>query len=198
MKEKDLSDTDLKLLVESAFQKLEKTEDIDSKLSSEKSNTLNWVLTLTTLFLGISIQNSKAITNLCLKEELLTSEKVIFAFSVIMLIVYKIVNLTYEKQKKSFLSNIHTHKLELLFDIQFKLRPKLTGEKTFIPTFINRFRNGEFIPDYDKERKQELKIIDKKITIYGRLLKLIYTLAIIAFMINLMTTIILIMNINGC
>lgn len=197
MKEKDLSDIDLKVLIESAFQKLEKTEDIDSKLSSEKSNTLNWILTLTTLFLGISIQNSKAITNLCLKGELLTTEKVIFAFSVIMLIAYKIVNLAYEKNKKSFLSNLHTHKLELLFDIQLKLRPKLTDEKTFIPTFINRFRKGEFIPDYDKDRKEGLKMIDKNISVYGKTLKLIYTLTIIAFIINLATTMILIMNINN-
>lgn len=198
MKEKDLSDTDLKVLIESAFQKLEKTDEIDSKLSSEMSNTLNWILTLTTLFLGISIQNSKTITDLCLKVELLTTEKVIFAFSVIMLIVYKIVNLAYEKNKKSFLSNLHTHKLELLFDIQFKLKPKLTDEKTFIPTFINRFRSGEFIPDYDKDRKEALKIIAKNISTYGKLLKLIYTLTMIAFIINLTTTIILLMKINGC
>lgn len=198
MKEKDLSDTDLKLLVESTFQKLEKTEDIDSKLSSEKSNTLNWILTLTTLFVGIGIQNNKAISNLlCLKDELLTFEKIVFAFSVIMLIVYKVVNLAYEKQKKSFLGNLHTHKLELLFDIQTKLRPKLINKKTFIPAFINRFRNGELIPDYDKERKKALKRIDQKITTYGKLLNLIYILTIIAFVINFTITMILIMNING-
>ena len=36
MIEKELSDIDLKLLVESAFQKLEKTEEIDSKISTVK------------------------------------------------------------------------------------------------------------------------------------------------------------------
>ena len=109
MKEKNLSDSDLKLLLESAFQKLEKTEEIDSKISTEKSNTLNWILTLTTLFVGIGIQNFKSITDLCFKEELFITEKIIFAFSVSMLILYKITNTIYEKQKKSFLANLHTH-----------------------------------------------------------------------------------------
>lgn len=197
MKEKDLSDSDLKLLLESAFQKLEKSEEIDSKISAEKSNTLNWILTLTTLFLGVGIQNFKSITDICFKEELFLTEKIIFAFSVTMLILYKIVNTSYEKQKKSFLANLHTHKLELLFDLKTKLKPNLTGEHTFIPSFINRFRNGEFIPDYDKERKEAFKTIDRKVGVYGRLLKLIYSVTMIAFIINLTITIILIMNIKG-
>lgn len=195
MIEKELSDIDLKLLVESAFQKLEKTEEIDSKISTEKSNTLNWILALTTLFVGICIQNYKSITTLCLKEELFLAEKIIFALSVIMLIAYKIVNTNYEKQKKSLLANLHTHKLELLFDL--KTKPKLTNEHTFIPSFINRFRDGEFIPDYDKERKEAFKTIDRKVCNFGKLLKLIYTVTMIAFIINLTITIILIMNING-
>lgn len=195
MIEKELSDIDLKLLVESAFQKLEKTEEIDSKISTEKSNTLNWILALTTLFVGICIQNYKTITNLCLKEELFLAEKIIFAFSVIMLIAYKIVNTNYEKQKKSFLANLHTHKLELLFDLKTKLKPKLNNEQTFIPSFINRFRNGDLIPDYDKERKEAFKTIDRKVSNFGKLLKLIYTVTMTAFLINLTITIILIMNI---
>ena len=197
MIEKELPDSDLKTLIESAFQKLEKTEEIDSKISTEKSNTLNWILALTTLFVGIGIQNYKSITTLCLKEELFFAEKIIFAFSVIMLIAYKIVNTNYEKQKKSFLANLHTHKLELLFDLKTKLKPKLTSEQTFIPSFINRFRNGEFIPDYDKERKEAFKTIDRKVSIYGKLLKLIYTVTMIAFITNLTITIMLIMKING-
>jgi hypothetical protein len=197
MIENELPDSDLKTLIESAFQKLEKTEEIDSKISTEKSNTLNWILALTTLFVGIGIQNYKSITTLCFKEELFFAEKIIFAFSVIMLIAYKIVNTNYEKQKKSFLANLHTHKLELLFDLKTKLKPKLTNEQTFIPSFINRFRDGEFIPDYDKERKEAFKTIDRKVGIYGKLLKLIYTVTMTAFIINLLITIILIMNING-
>ncbi|MBV6477964.1 MAG: hypothetical protein HGGPFJEG_00709 [Ignavibacteria bacterium] len=197
MIEKELSDIDLKLLVESAFQKLEKTEEIDSKISTEKSNTLNWILALTTLFVGICIQNYKSITTLCLKEELFLAEKIIFAFSVIMLIAYKIVNTNYEKQKKSFLANLHTHKLELLFDLKTKLKPKLTNEQTFIPSFINRFRNGELIPDYDKERKEAFKTIDRKVSNFGKLLKIIYAVTLTAFIINLTITIMLIMNING-
>lgn len=197
MIEKELPDSDLKTLIESAFQKLEKTEEIDSKISTEKSNTLNWILALTTLFVGIGIQNFKSITTLCFKEELFFAEKIIFAFSVIMLIAYKIVNTNYEKQKKSFLANLHTHKLELLFDQKTKLKPKLTNEQTFIPSFINRFRDGEFIPDYDKERKKAFKTIDRKVSNFGKLLKLIYTVTITAFIINLTITIILIMNING-
>ncbi len=197
MIEKELPDSDLKTLIESAFQKLEKTEEIDSKISTEKSNTLNWILALTTLFVGIGIQNFKSITALCFKEELFFAEKIIFALSVIMLIAYKIVNTNYEKQKKSLLANLHTHKLELLFDIKTKLKPKLTNEQTFIPSFINRFRDGEFIPDYDKERKEAFKTIDRKVGVYGKLLKLIYTVTMIAFIMNLIITIILIMNING-
>jgi len=197
MIEKELPDSDLKTLIESAFQKLEKTEEIDSKISTEKSNTLNWILALTTLFVGIGIQNYKSITTLCLKEELFFAEKIIFAFSVTMLIAYKIVNTNYEKQKKSFLANLHTHKLELLFDLKTKLKPKLTNEQTFIPSFINRFRDGEFIPDYDKERIEAFKTIDRKVSIYGKLLKFIYTVTMTAFIINLIITIILIMNING-
>lgn len=197
MIEKELIDSDLKTLIESAFQKLEKTEEIDSKISTEKSNTLNWILALTTLFVGIGIQNYKSITTLCFKEELFFAEKIIFAFSVIMLIAYKIVNTNYEKQKKSFLANLHTHKLELLFDLKTKLKPKLTNEQTFIPSFINRFRDGGFIPDYDKERKEAFKTIDRKVSSFGKLLKLIYTVTMTAFIINLTITIILIMNING-
>lgn len=197
MIEKDLHESDLKTLIESAFHKLEKTEEIDSKISTEKSNTLNWILALTTLFVGICIQNYKSVTNLCLKEELFLAEKIIFAFSVVMLIAYKIVNTNYEKQKKSFLANLHTHKLELLFDLKTKLKPKLTNEQIFIPSFINRFRNGELIPDYDKERKEAFKTIDRKVSNFGKLLKLIYTVTMTAFIINLTITIILIMNING-
>jgi len=197
MIEKELPDSDLKTLIESAFQKLEKTEEIDSKISTEKSNTLNWILALTTLFVGIGIQNYKSITTLCLKEELFFAEKIIFAFSVIMLIAYKIVNTNYEKQKKSFLANLHTHKLELLFDLKTKLKPKLTNEQTFIPSFINRFRDGEFIPDYDKERKEAFKTIDRKVSNFGKLLKIIYAVTMTAFIINLIITTILIMNING-
>ena len=195
MKEKDLSDSNLKLILESVFQKLEKTEEIDSKISAEKSNTLNWILTLTTLFLGIDFQNFKSITDLCYKEELFFAEKIIFAFSVIMLIAYKMANTNYEKYKNFFLANLHTHKLELCFDLKTKLKPKLANEHIFIPSFINRFRDGEFIPDYDKERKEAFKTIDRKIDVYGKLLKLIYTLTMIAFIINLTITIILIMNI---
>ena len=197
MIEKELPDSDLKTLIESAYQKLEKTEEIDSKISTEKSNTLNWILALTTLFVGIGIQNFKSITTLCFKEELFFAEKIIFAFSVIMLIAYKIANTNYEKQKKSFLANLHTHKLELLFDLKTKLKPKLTNEQTFIPSFINRFRDGEFIPDYDKERKEAFKRIDRKVSNFGKLLKLIYAVTMTAFIINLTITIILIMNING-
>lgn len=197
MIEKDLSTTDLTLLVESAFQKLEKTEEIDSKISIEKSNTLNWILVFTTLFVGICIQNYKSITYLCYKEELFLTEKIIFAFSVIMLISYKMVNTGYEKQKKSLLSNLHTHKLELIFDLNTKLKPKLTNEQTFIPSFINRFRNGDFIPDYDKERKKAFKTIDRAIGCYGKLLKLIYTVTMIAFTINLTVTTIILMNIKN-
>jgi len=123
----------------------------------------------------------KSITEICFKEELFVTEKIIFAFSVIMLILYKIVNTSYEKQKKSFLANLHTHKLELLFDLKTKLKPKLTSEQVFIPSFINRFRNGEFIPDYDKERKDAFNEIDRKVGIYGRLLKLIYSVTMVAF-----------------
>lgn len=196
MNENQLPVDDLKSLLENAYVKLEKSEEIDSKISSEKSNTLNWILALTTLFLGICIQNFNS-TNFCLKVELFIAEKIIFAFSVIMLISYKIVNTNYEKHKKSFLANLHTHKLELLFDLQTKLKPKLTNEPFFVPTFINRFRNGELIPDYDKERKEAFKKIDRKVGVYGKLLKLIYTVTMIAFIMNLIITIILIMNING-
>ena len=114
-----------------------------------------------------------------------------------MLIAYKIVNTNYEKQKKSFFANLHTHKLELLFDLKTKLKPKLTNEQIFIPSFINRFRNGELIPDYDQERKEAFKTIDQKVAIFGKLLKLIYSLTMIAFILNLTITIIMIMKING-
>jgi hypothetical protein len=196
MKETDLSDNELKLLVENAFQKLENTEEIDSKISAEKSNTLNWILALTTLFLGICLQNYKSEGDFCWKEFLYVSEEIIFTFSVIMLIVYKIVNTYYEKQKKAFLANLCTHKIELLFDIKFKVRTKLSNDDIFIPAFINRFRNGEFIPDYDNNRKEAFKTIDKKVSIFGNLLKLIYSVTMIAFIINLTITIILIMNLN--
>jgi len=197
MRENDLSNNDLKQLVENAFQKLEKTEEIDSKISAEKSNTLNWILALTTLFVGICIQNAKAIVDLCLKDELLIAEKILFTFSVIMLIGYKLINTNYEKQKKAYINNLHTHKLELLFDISSKLKPKLSSDNFFVPLFVNRFRNGELIPDYDVERKEAFKNIDKKIVRFGRLLKLIYSVTMIAFLINLTITIILIMNVNG-
>jgi len=197
MTENKLSDNDLKFLLESAFHKLEKTEETDSKISAEKSNTLNWILALTTLFVGICLQNYKSVSGLYLKEEFFISEKILFTFLVIMLIAYKIVNTKYEEYKKSFLANLHTHKLELLFDITMKLRPKLSSDPLFVPSFINRFRNGELIPDSDNVRNEAFKIIDKKISIYSRLLKLIYSVTMIAFTINLTITIVLIMNING-
>ena len=195
MKENQLTIDELKALIENSYNKLEKTEEIDSKIFGEKSNTLNWILTLTTLFLGIGLQNYNSITSLYLKDELFLIEKIIFALSLIMLVAYKLVNNNYEKHKKSFLMNLHTHKLELLFDIKTKLR--LSDELTLIPSFINRFRNGEFIPAYDTERKNSLMRIDQKVKISGKWLKLIYGGIMIVFVINLIITIILIMNING-
>lgn len=196
MKETDLSDTDLRLLVEKTFQKVEDTEKYNSKISAEMSNTLNWILTLTTLFIGISIQNYKNVLHPYLKD-LFVAEKIIFAFSLIMLIAYKIINLKYEKQKKNYLANLNTHKLELFFDISHKLKPKLSSDIFFVPSFINRFRKGELIPNYDIKRKEAFLSIEKKIHVYEKLLKLIYTLTMIAFLINLIITIILLMNISG-
>jgi hypothetical protein len=196
IEERDLPENDLKLLVESAFRKLEQTEDIDSKISLEKSNTLNWVLALTTLFVGICLQNYKSINSFYLKDILFFAEKLIFSLSVFMLITYKIINAKYETQKKSMLANLHTHKLELLFDINGKLRPRLLRDPLFIPSFINRFRDGNLIPEYDKERKVSLKKIDTSISVYAKWLRLIYSMTINAFIINLIITVVLIFNIH--
>ena len=194
MKEKDFSDGDLRLLIENSYQKLEKLEEMDSRISAENSNTLNWILALTTLFVGICLQNYQSEGDFRWMEVLYVSEKIIFAFSVILLIVYKLVNTYYEKQKKAFLANLCTHKIELLFDIKFKIRTKLSNDDIFIPTFINRFRNGEFIPDHDNSRKKAIKLIDKKVGVFGRCLKLIYSVTMIAFIINLAITLLLMMK----
>lgn len=196
MKEKDLPTEDLKLLVESAYQKMEKSEEIDNAISSEMSNTLNWILALTTLFVGVCLQNYNSISGFSLKYEFLYTEKILFAISVIMLVLFKVANANYAKYKKSYLANLYNHKLELLFEITYKLKPKLLDEPFFIPSFINRFRNGEFIPDYDKERKKSFKLIDMNINIYGKSLKIIYRLTMVTFVINLILTIIIVMKIN--
>jgi hypothetical protein len=192
-----MTDEKLTLLLEQSFDKLAKTEEIDSKISSEQSNTLNWILALTTLFVGICLQNYKN-SSVYPFEGILYYEKILFAFSVIMLLLYKIIFNNYEKQKKSLLANLHTHKLELLFDLTIKLKPKLQPEPIFIPAFINSFRNGDFIPDYDKDRKEAFKKIDKNIHVFGVTLKVIYYSILIAFILNLTMTLIIIMNLNGC
>jgi hypothetical protein len=197
MTKSQLTEEELNELIKGAFNKIEKTEQFDSKLSLEQSNTLNWILTLTTLFIGLSIQNKESISNFCLKDGLFFMEKIIFAISVILLITYKIIFQDYEKKKKSFLGNLHTHSFELLFDIKPLLRTKISNSPMFTTSFINNFRNGEFIPDYDPDRKKALKKIDKAISLYGKLLKLIYSATMIAFTINLTIITILIFNIKN-
>lgn len=197
MTKPQLTEEELNELLKAAFSKIEKTEEFDSNLTLEQSNTLNWILTLTTLFIGLSIQNKESISYFCLKEGLFFIENVIFTISVVLLITYKSIFQAYEKKKKSFLGNLHTHSLELLFDIKPLLKTKISNSPMSSQEFINSFRDGEFIPDYDPERKRTIKSIDYKIGLYGRFMKLIYTITLIAFTLNLAITIILIMNIKN-
>jgi hypothetical protein len=60
--ETNLSDTELKALIEDVFQKLTKKSEADGRGLSEMHKTLNWLIALTTLFMGPCFQN---ISTLC-------------------------------------------------------------------------------------------------------------------------------------
>lgn len=196
-KEKDLEKNELISLLNESFTKLQKTEEVDSQLLQDKSSTINWVLTLTTLFLGIAINKYMDISDFCLKDFLFNSAKLLFSISIISLIAFKLVSTKYQSIKKLFLNNIHTHKIELQFDIESKLRPKLKDTVLFIPDFINRFRDACFIPAYDTDRKAAFKSFDKKMKIYSYILLSLYWIILSIFVLNTIITIGFISKIYG-
>lgn len=197
MKEDALNQSQITELINVAFSKIENSESIDTKIAVEKSNTLNWILALTTLFVGIVLQNLKNIDIIILKSILLNTEIILFALTTFSLIVFKYFFNNYEKCKKSLLSLFYSHKLELIFDIQKKVSPHLKNEELFIPNIINKFRNGEFIPVYDSLRLNEIKSLDNKIRKNCKWLKLFYNSAIILFFLNFILIVFLMTKING-
>lgn len=183
MKYKDLSEQFPKLL-EDSIKKLTLTLERDSKVLTEMNNSLNWIVTLMGVILATGISYFKEAKIDGLVFQLLYASRISFCATVFILIAHKITLLKYERVKLQYLNTLNTHELELKYDIDL-LKKKINLDEIFsISTFINNFRNGEFIPLANDERKIGLSKMDRKITCYGYILKFTFWLSIIIFILN--------------
>lgn len=192
---KDFSDNDLVRLVEDAAKKHTILVERDSKVLMEMNNTLNWIITLLTVLMVTTINLFKHSPHKDLDTSLFCTSKIIFGMGILVLILHKIVLLSYEKIKFKYLNSLHTHELELKYDVK-KFRSTLDGEAIFsIAEFINSFKEGKFIflPGYD-ERPKNFCRMNKKIKLRGRILIASFYLSILLILINLSIFIYLILE----
>lgn len=187
-------DENLKVLLEKSFHKIETSTKSDSKLVSGRSNTLNWILALTTLFIGVNID---CYNNICKCNDIYIQKVFIFGIglfilSIILLILYKYTEESYEKKKNLILDTLHTNQLELMYNPRLLLKHLKENKPFFIISFIQKYREGNFIPSYDKKRKKKFIDMNIKVNKSGTLFSYLYWGIIIIFFINTLITITLI------
>lgn len=192
---KDFSDNDLVRLVEDAAKKHTILVERDSKVLTEMNNALNWIITLLTVLMATSINFFKYSPHNELDTYLFCTSKIIFGMGILVLILHKIVLLSYEKIKFKYLNSLHTHELELKYDVK-KFRSTLDGEAIFsIAEFINSFKEGKFIflPGYD-QRPRNFCRMNEKIKWRGLILKCSFYISILLIFTNLSIFIFLILK----
>ena len=178
-------------LLSDTIDKLRRTENNDVKVANEMSNNLNWITTLTTLFFGLIINNSES--DFCYKEDFALIFKYCFILLVLILIIYKIIIKKYVMIKTDILNMLDTHYIELKSKPQL-LQHKLTDQHDFFVNFINSFRDGEYLPPGNNDRKKHLDSQYNKLKNIGWSVKWLYKSAIFLFVLNFIIMIVFLLN----
>ena len=184
---KDLKDTDLVKLLEDASKKQTSFVERDSKMLTEMNNALNWIITLLTVLLAVSLNVFKNIVPCGLDSQLLFVSKIIFCIGILNLIVHKIVLVAYERRKYHYLNMLQTHELELKYNFKrFRLKFDGNKENFTIPDFLNDFKEGKYIPipSHD-DRPKHFSKINKQIALLGLIIKITFYLSITLLLANL-------------
>jgi hypothetical protein len=187
LEQKNLTDPQLKDLLEETFKKLKSTADQDSKKLSDMNTTLNWVLTLSTVFFVFYTRTK--LESQCGWEMIVSNiSKISFVIITVILIIHKIFYIRYEDFKGLYLATLHTHLIDLKFNLHF-LRQRLDVLGRFATyMFINSFRNGEFLYHYGASKsKEEFIQLNTKIQNSGNWLKRTYWLGLLFFTLSFLS-----------
>ncbi|HMJ47871.1 MAG TPA: hypothetical protein VK498_11120 [Ferruginibacter sp.] len=189
--QKGLADEEIIDLLEDSFKKIESSAEQDSKKLSDFNNTLNWILTLSTVFFVFYTRLTfLSSSNWELFLSLLS--KLFFILLTSILIVHKIFLIKYEDFKGAYLATLRSHCIDLKFNIE-ELKKKI---KVTIPfstlTFVNSFRNGDFLFHYSKDESiKGLKKFDRKIIWYGNGLKVTFWAGVVIFWLNFLVIVLI-------
>ncbi len=140
MDEKDLkSEKDkekrIQELIGDSIGKVKNQTENNEKMLTEKSNTLNWLLTLTTvLFAFLNSNNDLDIQN-CYLIVFTSMNKIIFLLLVVSFIVFKIYHQKFLKNQILLYSSLDTHHLELKYNVH-KIKDSLLLKDLDHPPFI--------------------------------------------------------------
>lgn len=184
---KDLKDSDLVKLLEDASKKQTSFVERDSKMLTEMNNALNWIITLLTVLLAMSLNVFKNVVPCGLESQLLFVSKIIFCIGILNLIAHKIVLVAYERRKYHYLNMLQTHELELKYNFKaFRLKFDDNREIFKIPAFLNDFKEGKYIPfpSHD-ERPMGLAKVNKQIALLGLMIKITFYMSITLLLTNL-------------
>lgn len=182
--QKNLTDGEIKELLDEAFKKLKSTADQDSKKLSDLNTTLNWILTFSTVFFVFYTRINFLPVNPW-EEIILHASKYSFLSLTLILIIHKIFYVRYEDFKGAYLSSLHSHLIDLKFNLDL-IKPKILSMTPFATyMFINSFRDGEFLYHHSREESiKGFKKMDSKIKKCGNWLKSTYWIGLTLFMIS--------------
>lgn len=181
---KNLSDEEIKELLEEAFKKLRSTAEQDSKKLSDLNAALNWILTFSTVFFIFYTRTNFHPENFW-DEIVLEGSKYSFLLLVLILILHKIFFVRYEDFKGAYLASLHSHLIDLKFNIDF-VKPKIRDMTPFATyMFINSFRDGEFLYHHTRDESiRQFKRMDLRIKRCGNWLKATYWIGLTVFIIS--------------
>ena len=177
----------IKELVSDSILKIKSKSENNEKLLGEMHNTLNWLLTLTTLlFLFYSRQEFDKTT--CLMQSIDFLSKIDFVLIITAFLFYKIIQFQFLKMQTFFYDSLVTHNLELKYNLD-----KLKKEYDFsdlnnppfifeVVKFINYFRKAKFV--FYKElddRPVVFEKAEKKLNILSWILKNTFRVIFVLF-----------------
>lgn len=189
-----INDEQLVRLLDDSYKKIEATSIQDTAVLNNYNNSLNWILTFTTVFFVFFTRAE--LNRKILYENLLSILSILlFILMTANLIIHKMLLVEYERTKGAYLASLHTHYIDLKVNLQ-NLKAQLTNTpKVDTVGFINNFREGNFVYAYNKEEiKGSLQNFDKTISFCGKWLKLTFKFGIVAFWINFLVIILILIN----
>jgi len=191
MQDKQMTDEQIKELLFDSVDKLRRSEEIDSKMAVEMSNTLNWIIVFATLFFGFMVDPEIADFNY--KDELILTYKLSIISLIVLLVIYKFLFNRYDLIKKVSIDFLDTQYIELKSDL-FNVKSRMKKEHNFCVTFINAFRDGEFLCEGNEKRIEYYRSQDRKLLKFATILKRLYYGAASVFVINLTIAIVFILK----